>query len=59
MICDGQAGVSCGECGHFEVVTTARLRDYLIELLTYVDGDPICPKCGIFVTFEDYLGEDL
>lgn len=58
MIVKGQAGISCGACGHEEIVTSARLRGELEGNLTWANGDPVCPSCGITLTFEDYLGDD-
>lgn len=56
MIRYGQAGISCADCGHKEIVNTARMRDHLIEILTWHEcGDPVCPACGELLTFEDYL----
>ena len=56
MIRNEQAGISCSDCGHEEIVNTARMRDHLIEILSWHEcGDPVCPSCGALLTFEDYL----
>ena len=56
MLNNGEAGIDCTNCGYTEIVRDEGAMEEFKNLLRWdTEGSPVCPGCGLTVTFEDYL----
>lgn len=54
----GEAGIDCTNCGHVSAVKTRRDCENLEKALEWFEGNPVCPECGDYLTFEDYIDNE-
>lgn len=56
MIDNGEAGISCEDCG-FEVKITTGMEDHFLSsaLAWTENGNPVCPSCSAETDFHSYL----